>query len=158
MKRYEVNNDTLAIVACNEELSKVYEKERSFYVESGSNRIMEDSCEYFGSSLEGRRKGTEAMIGVNYKAPIIVEESNNIIFFPTSSFRSEDNSWVSLKHFKRCYSCGKDVIIEFDNHVKIKLSISLGVLNNQVLRSSLLDSKLRARKEKKHFKRDFFVI
>ncbi len=151
MERYEINDETLAIVACNDKLSRVYENDKSFYVKNGSNKIMEDSCEYFGSSLDGRRKGTEAMIGINYKAPIIVEESNNLIFFPTSSIRNNVNCWVSLKHFKKGYRDGKDVMVEFDNHVKIKLPISVGSLNNQVLRSSRLDSKLRSRKDKKTF-------
>lgn len=151
MERYEINDNTLAIVACNEKLSRVYEDNKSFLVKASSNKIMEDSCEYFGSSLEGRRKGTEAMIGINYKAPIIVEESNNLIFFPTSSIRKSANSWVSLNHFKKCYEVGKEVIVEFDNQVKIKLPISVGSLNNQVLRSSRLDSKLRMRKDKKTF-------
>ena len=151
MERYEINDNTLAIVACNEKLSRVYEDNKSFLVKASSNKIMEDSCEYFGSSLEGRRKGTEAMIGINYKAPIIVEESNNLIFFPTSSIRKSANSWVSLNHFKKCYEVGKEVSVEFDNQVKIKLPISVGSLNNQVLRSSRLDSKLRMRKDKKTF-------
>ena len=151
MERYEVNDETLAIVACNEKLSRVYEDDKSFLVKNNTNKIMENSCEYFGSSLDGRQKGTEAMIGINYKAPIIVEESNNLIFFPTSSIRNNDNSWISLNHFKKCYKSGKEVIVEFDNQVKIKLPVSVGILNNQVLRSSRLDSKLRSRKGKKTF-------
>ena len=85
----------------------------------------------------------------NYKVPIIVEESKNIIFFPTSSFRSKFNSWISLKHFNKCYKSGVDTIVEFDNQVKIKIDMSVGSFNNQVLRSSRLDSQLRNRKDKK---------
>lgn len=151
MERYEVNADTLAIMAYNENLSKVYEDDKSFYVKAGSNKIMEDSCEYFGSSLDGRRKGTEAMIGINYKAPIIVEESNNMIFFPTSSIRNNINSWINFDHVKTCYQSGKDVWILFDNQVKIKVPISVGSLNNQILRAARLDSELRTRKSKKTF-------
>ena len=151
MERYEINNNTLAVIACNDKLSRVYEDDNSFYVKSNSNRIMEESCEYFGSSLDGRRKGTEAMIGVNYKAPIIVEESNNMIFFPTSSIRNNINSWINFDHVKTCYQNGKDVWIEFDNRVKIKVPISVGSLNNQILRAARLDSELRTRKSKKTF-------
>ncbi len=151
MERYEVNNDTLAVIACNDRLSRIYEKGNSFYVRSNSTKIMEDSCEYFGSSLDGRRKGTEAMIGINYKAPIIVEESNNMIFFPTSSIRNSVNSWINFDHVKNCYQSGKDVWIEFDNGVKIKVPISVGSLNNQILRAARLDSELRTRKSKKTF-------
>ena len=42
-----------------------------------------------------------------------------------------------------------DTIVEFDNQVKIKIDMSVGSFNNQVLRSSRLDSQLRNRKDKK---------
>lgn len=151
MERYEINNNTLAVIACNDKLSRVYEDDNSFYVKSNSNRIMEESCEYFGSSLDGRRKGTEAMIGVNYKAPIIVEETNNLIFFPTSSIRNDINSWINFDRVRGCFKSGKDVWLEFDNDVKIKLPMSVGSLNNQILRAARLNSELRTRKSKKTF-------
>ncbi len=149
MDRYEINDKTLAIVACNEHLSKVYEDDQSFYVHNSSKQIMEDSCNYFGSSLEGRRKGTESLIGINYKAPIIVEESREIIFFPTSSLRNVDNSWISLNHIDKYYKSGKDITILFKNKITIRFPISYGVLDNQVLRSTRLESALRSRKNGK---------
>ena len=36
---------------------------------------MDDSCKYFGSSYQGRYEGTKNLIGMNYKLPIIIEES-----------------------------------------------------------------------------------
>ena len=65
-KEYEINEETLAIIAVDKNYSEVYELNDHYVIEKGSNKIMEDSCRYFGSSLDGRRKGTEYMIGVNY--------------------------------------------------------------------------------------------
>ena len=78
MKEYEINSDTLALISLDDK-TKVFEKSKTFLVDKDTSRIMEDSCEYFGSSLSGRQKGTKKLIGVSYKAPIIVEESRNII-------------------------------------------------------------------------------
>ena len=59
---------TMAVLPINEHCSKIYETDSVFYVNKGTTAIMEDSCLYFGSTLDGRRKGTQDMIGVNYKS------------------------------------------------------------------------------------------
>ena len=102
MKKYEINNKTMALYAMSEK-TRVYEEERSFVVDQPANEIMEESCAYFGSSLSGRRKGTEKLIGASYKAPVIVEETKNIIFFPTSSHKSNSCSWLRSSKVERYF-------------------------------------------------------
>ena len=34
------------------------------------------------------------------KFPIIIEESRKIIFFPTTSIRTQQSSWIALNHIK----------------------------------------------------------
>ena len=55
MKNYEINADTLALIPINNNTVKVYEEDEEFLVNKNVNQIMEDSCKYFGSSLEGRK-------------------------------------------------------------------------------------------------------
>lgn len=149
MNQYEINETTMAIVACGENLSMVYEEDQTFSVPQNANKIMEDSCAYFGSSLEGRRKGTEALIGINYKPPVIVEEFREIIFFPTSSLRNKENTWICLNHIEKYYKNEDKMVILFKNGTKIELNLSYGILDNQVLRSTRLESALRGRKKEK---------
>ena len=146
--QYEINDETIAILTIDKNYSEVYEMNDHYIVEQPSNKIMEDSCRYFGSSLEGRRKGTEYMIGVNYKAPIIVEESKEIIFFPTSSTR-ENSNWIGLKYIKSYYRDGDVIFIVFENGTKIAIKTSYGIIDNQVLRATRLESALRGRKTAK---------
>ena len=143
--QYEINEETMAILKIDDDYSEVYELHDHYLVSKSSNKIMEDSCKYFGSSLDGRRKGTEAMIGVNYKAPIIVEESREIIFFPISNSR-ENTNWIGLKHIKSYYRENEQLVLVFENNTKITLDISYGILDNQILRATRLESALRGRK------------
>ena len=62
--------------------------------------IIKRSCEYFGSSYNGRHEGTKKLIGISHKAPIIIEESKNLIYFPTSSPRLLDCVWIGLNNIK----------------------------------------------------------
>lgn len=146
MNFYEINEDTIALVPYNN-MTKVYEKEGSFLVNKDANKIIEESCEYFGSSYEGRKKGTTALTGVTHKVPIIIEESKNIIFFPTSSPRLNKCTWISLNHINKYYKDDIYTVIEFKNDKKLMLNISYGSLDNQILRASRLESVLRSRKK-----------
>ena len=148
MIQYEINEETLAIVPINENCSQVYELHQSFLVDKNVHNTIEDSCLYFGSTLEGRKKGTESLIGVSYKTPIIIEETQELIFFPTSSSRNLTCAWISLKHIKTYYRERNSIVIEFSNKQKISLNVSYGIINNQVLRATRLESALRGRKKK----------
>lgn len=147
MEKYEINNKTVALYAMKEK-TRVYEEDRNFIVNQTANEIMEESCSYFGSSLSGRKKGTENLIGVSYKAPIIVEESNEIIFFPTSSPKVPTCSWLRLSMVDRYYYQNNLLVVAFKNGDKILLPTTYGIIDNQVLRATRLESVLRNRKEK----------
>ena len=151
MENYEINSNTLALVSKNGK-TKVYELDKVFMVEKSANEIVEDSCSFFGSSLSGRQKGTASLIGVTYKCPIIIEESKNIIFFPTCSPRIATCSWISLNNIETYYSTdSKRVIIKFKNGQKLYISSTYGVIDNQILRSTRLESVLRGRINQKSF-------
>ena len=78
MKKYEINKNTLAIIAITNGISKVYEKDKTLYVYSPTIKIIDDSCKFFGSSYSGRFEGTKNLLNVSYKSPIIIEEQNNV--------------------------------------------------------------------------------
>jgi competence protein ComK len=145
--QYEINRETIAIIPINPTLSKVIEENESFLVNKNTTDIVDDSCKYFGSSYLGRHEGTKKLIGINYKSPIIVEESKEIIFFPTSSPRFEDCYWIALDKIKFHKKSDRGSIIEFNNGDKIEINISSLSLENQILRATKLGSVLRKRKE-----------
>ncbi len=144
MENYEINRYTLAVIS-EEDKTKIYEVDNSYVINTSTKSIMENSCEYFGSSLSGRQVGTTKLTGVTHKVPIIIEETNKIIFFPTSSPRNKDCSWISLKHIKSYYNVDNCLCIEFKNGEKLFLDTSFNVFDNQVLRSCRLESILTDR-------------
>lgn len=148
MNKYEINDKTVALYSMNNK-TRVYEEDKNFIVDAPTNEIMEESCSYFGSSMEGRKKGTHHLIGVNYKAPIIVEESKDLIFFPTTSPKLKTCSWLRSNKIDRYYYKNGHLVVEFKNGDKILLNISYDMINNQILRATRLESVLRDRKMQK---------
>ncbi|MDD2469575.1 MAG: competence protein ComK [Bacilli bacterium] len=146
MSAYEISSETLAIIPIENFCSKVIEKDNTIIVSKTPMQIIEDSCSYFGSSYFGRAKGTKKLIGVSHKAPVIIEESKEIIFFPTRSPRLYECCWVSLKNIDKYKKQASNSLVFFNNGHSLELDMSYGSLDNQILRATRLESVLRARK------------
>ena len=146
MENYEISSATLAIVPLDEEISKVYEEETEYIVNKSSNSIIKENCEFYGSSYEGRCIGTKSLTGIKTKYPIIIEESRNIIFFPTSSVRTKQSTWIALNKIKDINKKNYKSQVEFKNEEKLDLDISVYSLENQIVRATMLKSKLYERK------------
>ncbi len=146
MQTYEINSETIAVIPYNPNKTKIIERDNTFFINKNSIKIMEESCEFFGSSLLGRQKGTTKLIGVTHKAPIIIEETKDIIFFPTTSPRLQNCSWISLNNLIDYKKINKKSILYFKNNINLEFNISYGIIDNQVLRATRLESVLRKRK------------
>ena len=82
--KYEFSKGTLAVVPNEEESSLVYEDDDRYIIDETPFKIMEESCKYFGSTYNGRKDSARSILGAEYKVPIIVEDTNNIVVFPTT--------------------------------------------------------------------------
>lgn len=145
MDSYEINKDTVALIPKNNQ-TIVYEVDKSFVVNKSPLKIVEESCEYFGSSLEGRQVGTSKLVGFTHKVPVIIEESFNIIFFPTLSPKNEECSWISYSHVFKPDKFKDKTIVELKNGKKILLNVSSAIIDNQLYRCSRLKDMLEVRK------------
>lgn len=145
--KYEINRGTLAIIPNEENNSLVYEDEERYIIEETPFQIMEESCKYFGSTYDGRKNSARDILGAEYKVPIIVEDSDNLIVFPTTSPQSDDCVWICLKRvkkFDKIDSCNTKIV--FDNNTEIIVPCSYRTIENQVSRASRLDLIMRSRK------------
>lgn len=147
MKEYfQISGTTLAVIPISKYKTKIIEKDNEYIINENAFQIMDYNCRYYGSTYEGRTKGTKTIIGCEYKLPIIIEESQNIIFFPTSSPYSEDCCWISFNNIDRCELNGDKMKIIFKNNIKLDINLSKRIIDSQIYRTSLLVHKLNERK------------
>lgn len=99
-------------------------------------KILENSCEYYGSSLQGRIIGARKLINNKYKLPIIISEKNNILFFPLNGRKNEEIIWFNFGMIKNYKKCGEFVSVTFTNEETKKFMISYTIFNNQILKCS----------------------
>ncbi len=149
MKDYEINDETLAIMPDDVWKSMVLEDDYKYEVNKTPLEILDYSCKYFGSSYPGRKDGSKNILNSSYKLPILIEDTKNIIFFPTSSPLDDECTWISLSNIKDYRKVGNNKTeILFKNNKVITVNISYYSFNNQVMRASRLESIIRNRKEK----------
>jgi competence protein ComK len=145
--KYEISKGTLAILPNEKNSSVVYEDDNRYIIKETPFQIMEDSCKYFGSTYEGRKDGAKEMLGAEYKVPIVVEDSSNLIVFPTTSPFSDDCVWISLKRVEKIEKIdSNNTKIIFDNKTEIIVDSSYRTIENQLSRASRLDLILRNHK------------
>ncbi len=141
---YEINSETCAILPVDIATSKIVENSSDYVVNDSSLAVLEHSCEYFGSSYEGRLKATKSMIGSVYKAPIIVEESKELVFFPIRA--RGDSPWLSLKNIEKYEKLDNKCLVTFKSGRKITLDVNYQTFENQVLRAARLENIIHNRK------------
>lgn len=145
--KYEISKGTLAILPNEKNSSVVYEDDDRYIIKQTPFEIMEESCKYFGSTYEGRKDGAKEMLGAEYKVPIVIEDSSNLIVFPTTSPLSEDCVWISLKRVEKIEKIdANNTKIIFDNKTEIIVDSSYRTIENQLSRASRLDLILRNHK------------
>lgn len=139
MEKYIINADTLAIIPLEELKSRVIEKDDEFIIDDTVLNIVNNSCLFFGSSLKGRVEGTKYLLNYAYKLPIIIDNLNRLIFFPTLSYDSAECIWLSLKNIDKYEKSDKNTKIYFVGGKTDKIRVTVSSFENQFFRSLRLE-------------------
>lgn len=146
---YEISCKTYAICYKSKNECTVLEEKKEIKIKTNIQKFINYNCEYYGSSFEGRKKGSKSILGMKYKLPIIIEESREIIFFPTKAYEKEGCSWISLKNIIS-YEGNETTKVTFSSGIQKEFNISLESFENQILRANKLLLILKSRKMKTH--------
>jgi len=144
--KYEINFSTMVLMPVtygSKVFSKIYELDEEFISPFKPIEIIKESCEFFGSSFEGRKEGTRKLTGVTHKVPIAISPANLIYFFPTTSPENIYCIWIAYHHIFD-YKKGEqnNTIVKFKNNQFLQIPISTSSFQNQLVRTVMLKSKL----------------
>jgi competence protein ComK len=149
IEEYEVNPYTMFIKPVtygSKVYSEIYELEDDYLSPFKPLEIIKKSCEYFSSSFEGRKDGTKQLIGITHKVPIVIDPTNFIYFFPTTSPTRSECVWISHEHILDYHRIdSRQTRVVFQNKQSFILPISRSSFENQMLRTALLKTTLMQR-------------
>lgn len=143
---YEISPFTFAIVPVeygSKTYSKIIEFDEEILVPFRPSEVVKSSCDYFGANYPGRCQSTKTLLGISHKVPISIEPGNRLFFFPTTSPAKESCIWLSYEHIvSRVKISSTKTQINFHNKQSIVIPVSYSIIENQMLRTALLKSKL----------------
>ena len=145
LTEYEINPYTMAILP-KEYGSKLYseilEVEDQYLSPFKPLTLIKTSCQFFGSSFNGRREGTKYLIGVTHKAPIIIDSHTSIFALPTTSPINPECIWLFSNHVEKISKHNQfSTTVHFRNGQNLIVPISHSSLFNQLSRVSMLHVK-----------------
>lgn len=147
--KYEINEETIAIIPENGDKTRIIEVSNDYVIDYSTFNIMEENCEYYGSTYEGRITAAKKILNFSYKLPLLIEESEKLIFFPTTSATSDQCCWINHNHVKQRVKSMGGTKVTFTNGLVEEFKISKLSFENQLLRASMLDSMISKRIKQK---------
>ena len=144
---YEIDLSTVMLIGLDDSRTKVITLDKEFILDIDSKKIIDNSCKFFGSSLNDRVNMTKRLINIKSKSPIIIEESRDIIFFPLKYVRDKCNIWISFNNLSKYVKLDDKTIFYFKNDKEVIIDFSYYIIDNQVTRSLMLDYEIKKRRE-----------
>lgn len=87
MEKYLINNKTVALIK-DKNKTFIYSVDKIEVFNKNINKIIDYNCNYYGSSLIGRKTSAKNILKVKYKLPILIDYDNNIILIQLNSPRN----------------------------------------------------------------------
>jgi competence protein ComK len=161
IEEYEINSCTMFLQSIDygsKVYTNVFEVEDEFISPFKPLDIVKKSCDYFGCDYESRKKGTRQLIGYSRKIPIAIEPTSHLFFFPTTSPNRPECIWISHDHVEYYHRIApQQTLITFRNKQSHLLPVTFSTIEGQMLRTSLLKTKLMQRIEENGRKLYYFM-
>lgn len=150
MDEYEITSSTLMLEYYDEEKTKVYEFSESFIVNQNILNIIENSCNFYGSTFDGRVEASKKILSTNIKVPIVVEDVKKIIFFPTKASYRVGCKWLAFNNIDKIEKINNKsnlTRVYFCDGSFQDLKISYEIIYRQFYNCMLLEKTLLIRQE-----------
>lgn len=143
---YFINEDTLLLIPKDKKTTKIFDINGEYLIKKNIFSLVDESCQYYGSSYNGRYVSAKKTLDMDYKLPIIIDEVKEVVLFPTCSPKLNKCMWICVNNVENYSKIKKKSTIKFINGKTYEVDITLNVLENQILRATLLLMKLKKRK------------
>ena len=146
IEEYFISEDTLMLLPLSKNETKILDISGEYIIEKNIFEVFDESCQYYGSTYNGRYISAKKTLDMDYKLPIIIDEVKEVVLFPTCSPKLENCIWICVNNVENYIKNNKVSVIKFTNGVSSELNISINTLENQILRATMLLMKLKKRK------------
>ncbi|UGB30653.1 competence protein ComK [Metabacillus sp. B2-18] len=148
---YIIYENTMAILPIYTETadlhSLVIERYRVVRVPRSPKKIIEESCDYYGCSMSGRKQSALTILKGKKMIPILISRMDSLCMVPLCSPESPNCIWVANQHVLKISVVQNKTIIHLNNHKKIKVELSRMALEAKLGTAALLVNTYELRKK-----------
>lgn len=138
-KKYIINDSTLYLEKIGKDIHVIETNEEKTIKDTSMTLLLDQSCNFYGSSYEGRKKGSENLITESYKLPIIIKENKFLLMFPIGATRSSKSVWINYNNIEEYHQItSKKVLVDFVGGIRQTFNVSYYTFHKQILKCSRL--------------------
>lgn len=136
-KKYIINDSTLYLEKIDHDIHVIETAEEKIIKDISMPLILDQSCNFYGSSYEGRKKGTASLITESYKLPIIIKENKFLLMFPIGTTRSSKSVWINYNNIEEYHQItSKKILVDFVGGIRQTFNVSYYTFHKQILKCS----------------------
>ena len=83
IEEYFISEDTLMLLPLSKNETKILDISGEYIIEKNIFEVVDESCQYYGSTYNGRYISAKKTLEMDYKLPIIIDEVKEVVLFPT---------------------------------------------------------------------------
>jgi len=145
VEKYIINNKTVALMKKNNK-TIIYNVDKVYVFNKNINKILDFSCNYYGSSLEGRKISAKNILNVKYKLPILIDEKNNITLIQINSPRNLKCLYLVTNKIVDYEEYNDNLKVICVNNINFYINISKNSFEKMLIKSFKLNNILFWRK------------
>ncbi len=143
MNNYIINNNTVAILKNNNK-TIIFDVDNYQVINKNIKYVLECNCNYYGSSLEGRRKSIQKILNTCYKVPILI--NNKIILLQINSLRNNNCLFIVLNKVLNFKKTLNNLIIRCDNNLIFSSKISQTSFEKMLINGIKINNIIKSQK------------
>jgi competence protein ComK len=123
-EEYEISQTTIALLHNHHEKyqTKILDLEGEFYSSKPIMKLLEEACLNYCSTYEGRRQAVIHFTNYTQRIPIVINQFEKIIAFPTHSPEQTQFIWIFFHQILEISPINKtQSLITFKNYKQLKL-------------------------------------
>ncbi len=145
MENYLITKDTVAILKKDKQ-TIIYDVENYRVINKNIKTVLNLNCNFYGSTLIGRKKSAENILDIKYKVPIVLDEASDITLLQLSSLRKDETILLVLNKIVSYQEMMDKLIIKCINSQVFEVNISKNCFEKLLLNSFKLNNVLKWRK------------
>jgi len=143
VENYIINNNTVAILK-KKNKTIIYDVENIRVINKNINKILNYNCNFYGSSLIGRKECAKKLLNIHYKIPIII--NNDIIFIQLNGIKDEECLFIAFNKIINYDFINNNLKIVCVNNYIFNNKISTNSFEKMIINSLKLNNILNWRK------------